>query len=161
MYTSQIQKARDSTRQTNIEKISAALIQYNSDLSIYPSKSDDIKSMIWTYLGSPIQDPRSGATCYGSTTCDYLYKATNDKNGISCGAYEISTGLEYSWNTWSGKLSESDYGNDSNRYESWISVSVINTDNKSGTATNQNDFTCDIISNTNPPYKINESTYKE
>jgi general secretion pathway protein G len=133
IYNSQIKKARDSTRMTDIKAVETAVMQFYQDRSVYPNTGND-----WTWTGTSVteyvqrlpQDPKNWETCLGETattptTCAYLYAVWPDKNGINNGAYELSIGFEDQWNV--VKFAKDDGWNNNYRYEIWININVLDT----------------------------------
>jgi prepilin-type N-terminal cleavage/methylation domain-containing protein len=133
VYTSQIQKARDSTRLTDIENLRSSVEQFYADISRYPNKVEDWWSWwIVQYLPNLAQDPKTTELCNkysreSNTGCDYTFKVKSDTNGILNNAYELSTGFEADWNK--SKV-EWDNWDDDQRYEvgSWNGVNQGNID---------------------------------
>jgi prepilin-type N-terminal cleavage/methylation domain-containing protein len=122
IYTTQIKKARDSTRTSDIKAVEQAIMQFYQDKSVYPNTYAD-----WVWSGSSVkeyvqvlpEDPKNGQTCLGAwwaanTVCSYLYSVWIDKNGITNWAYRLSIGFEDSWNL---------DGRAGNTYDSWIDES--------------------------------------
>ncbi len=110
-YTSQIQKARDTTRINDIKAIQWAIEQVYQDRSEYPPSStyfikdestSDAWVSVWTYLQKIPKDPKNWQTCNKGTdteipTCVYTYIVDNDDNGIEKWAYVLSTSFESEW----------------------------------------------------------------
>lgn len=123
VYTSQIQKARDTTRINDIEALKAWVEQYYQDMSQYPNANTSF-SWVITYIPKLPKDPKVGQTCNwnGTTTptCTYIYWVSRDNNGIEFWEYELSTAFENSWNRTSKSVW--DYWNDNLRYEVWLDV---------------------------------------
>ncbi len=140
IYTSQIQKARDSTRLTDVKALQWGIEQFYQDWSEYPLGLDD---WIWSwttvqiYMPTLAQDPKHDQTCFGSR-CGYVYRVANDSNWITNGNYEISTALENSWNVTSKATNTADNWNDANRIELWVWQNTIDTSSAQGTAFSTN-----------------------
>lgn len=116
-YTSQIQKARDSTRVSDIKAIQWGIEQYYQDISTYPTIAS-FRTQVQTY-SQLAEDPKKWQTATGSAL-DYLYVVWPDSNWVSEQDYEISTVFEQSGNTTS--KSSADGGGDPKRYELWIDL---------------------------------------
>lgn len=129
VYTTQMQKARDSNRITDISSLQSAVEQFNQDKAQYPVSATD-----WTGSGVSIisfmpnlaQDPRHGSTCNGSL-CLYAYKVQKTTTWITNGAYELSTAFENSWNVESKAADSVDGWNDPSRLEKGYEVNVVVT----------------------------------
>jgi prepilin-type N-terminal cleavage/methylation domain-containing protein len=130
IYTTQIKKARDSTRTTDIEAINTAVMQFYQDKSEYPSTGEH-----WLWSGSSVaeyiqwlipEDPKHDETCLESR-CAYVYIVGVDKYGIQKGAYELSIAFENQWNVDSRAVNDFDGWNDAARRETWINISTLNT----------------------------------
>ena len=132
VYTSQIQKARDTTRINDVKALQAAVEQFYQDVSEYPSTdptSAKGKYMTWviTYMPKLPRDPKSWEPCNKGTLatsswCDYIYAVAHDSNGIEFWEYKISTAFENNWNI-TGKAAK-DWGlaAELNRYEIWLDI---------------------------------------
>ncbi len=126
IYTSQIQKARDSNRLKALWEIRLAVEQVYQDSSEYPH-SDSFGSWstttigVKTYMEKIPNDEKNGQTCYGSSTCSYIYWVSPDANWIEFWEYEISTAFENEWNI--NSKAEKDTWEDDLRYEIGIDVS--------------------------------------
>ena len=132
IYTSQIQKARDSTRLNDVKALQSSIEQaYQDDqeypttvgatfetlLSIYidkfPTDSKFLKP--WNKTWTPTSEPALW----------YVYMVWADTNWIDNSVYEVSTAFEANWNiTWKAKK---DKWNDNNRLEVWMTSSSLNT----------------------------------
>lgn len=132
VYTSQIQKARDTTRINDIKALQSWIEQAYQDDQQYPGANTFITS-VSKYMQKFPKDSKFGQPCYSSATivadsadCGYAYKAETDDNGILLQTYEISTAFENSWNV--SSKATTDKGNDNVRYETWTPKSAhINT----------------------------------
>ena len=123
VYTSQIAKARDSTRVSDVKVIETAVVQASSDIGYFPtavvawpSATDAFGSTTAPYFnGKAPTDPRSGQVCNGSA-CDYIYN-TGDSGGTgpAGSTYEVSTAFESAANVTS--KAETDDGDDDTRME--------------------------------------------
>ena len=130
VYTSQIQKARDTTRITDVKAIQAAVEQVYQDSFAYPSATS-FYTEVGVYLASVPADKKHGQTCNASagttTDCGYAYKTQIDANGIDFGFYEVSTAFENSGIVDSRAVDSADNGNDAGRYEAWIGTDAVSS----------------------------------
>lgn len=130
VYTSQIQKARDTTRISDTKALQNAVEQVYQDSSVYPTAltfavggtvAGQTVIGVNTYLPRFPKDPKMNQTCNNAglatatVICGYSYKAGTDQNGISWGTYEVSTALESLGNVTS--RAATDTGDDANRLE--------------------------------------------
>ena len=131
IYTSQIQKARDSVRLTDVKALQWGIEQFYQDDWTYPVSTTF--SGVLAYVPNLPSDPKSGNTT-ASSTFEYLYNASEDANQIPLQEYEISNTFEQDGNmTWKA-ANVHDSWNDPFRLESWINVSDAGTDEKHPTA---------------------------
>lgn len=132
-YTSQIQKARDMTRISDVKWLQSAIEQYYQDKSNYPSASGSSftgASSVKLYIQKYPKDPKSGQSCNtggggtaSGSACDYIYNASDDStNGIALGEYKISTAFENKGNVDSKAANLSDGGNEAVRLELGINL---------------------------------------
>lgn len=141
VYTSQIQKARDSVRLQDIKALQAGVEQVYQDSAEYPAGDDfwtwgtdsltNPIAWVQTYVPKIPSDPKFGQNCNNNggtdTTCAYTYGVFDDGNGITNGAYEISTAFEWTWNiTWKAANTK-DGWNDPIRLEFWLDINTNNT----------------------------------
>lgn len=131
VYSSQIQKARDTTRTTDINTLKTAVESVYQDVAEYPSAKtilsdvSTVKDSIRDYLANIPWDKKNSQTCASSTStinnyCWYAYKTEADKNWIAKWAYELSIAFENDGNLNNKAVSSSDNWDDNNRYEIWI-----------------------------------------
>ena len=134
VYTAQIQKARDSTRITSLEALKWAVEQFYNDAYEYPEGGDfwenweiNGSTVAWikSYLPKLPVDPKDQQNCNNAglasdSICAYRYFVTDDKNGITNWAYEISTSFENDWNVAKSADNTKDWWNDQQRYETWL-----------------------------------------
>ena len=121
-FTSQMQKARDTTRITDINAMKSAVEQVYQDTGEYPH-TDEFFSDVSVYMERLPSDPKHAQPCNSGATaveCAYAYITGPDDNGILYGEYELSTAFENSGNRWS--RAEGDSGNDDERLEQWLDV---------------------------------------
>ena len=108
VYTSQIQKARDTTRITDVKALQAAVEQVYQDSWEYPHPNEftsTTKISAITYLPKLPRDPKNGQTCNnkskGAATdlaaCVYSYAVWRDDNNIDYWTYILSTWFESEW----------------------------------------------------------------
>lgn len=134
IFTSQLQKARDSTRISDLNTLRVAIEQYYQDASNYPTKWSgfrDPSTWIWNYIQRLPIDARTSrfrsATGTTVTPFDYLYNVWADVNLIPLQRYEISATFENDWNIASRAANSDDGWNDDYRLEIWVWVEYINT----------------------------------
>lgn len=122
IYTSQIQKARDSTRITDLSSLRWWIEQFYQDKSFYPTWSVQWKTWSWVdiqdYLPSLAEDPKHNQTCNGSR-CWYVYIVWADLVWITAWAYELSTAFENQGNVDARAISTVDNWEDNSRLEIW------------------------------------------
>jgi prepilin-type N-terminal cleavage/methylation domain-containing protein len=122
IYTSQIQKARDSTRIKDIQILKSAVVQAYQDNLEYPITDSSFSGAVSAYIDRLPTDPKSlqpwnnsGYASGKEPSLWYVYNYWSDKNWIARATYEISTAFEAAWNVkWKAKK---DSWNDSNRFE--------------------------------------------
>ncbi len=130
-YTAQIQKARDSTRLTDLEAVRSGIEQFYQDFSEYPSSSvateftDTGSRSVRSYVPKIPQDSKTGQTCNNGGTpiagaCDYVYAVASDANGIAKGKYRVSTAFENGGNITT--KAQADGGIESTRFELGIDL---------------------------------------
>lgn len=130
VYTSNIQKARDTTRINEVKALQAWVEQFYQDKTVYPNKTSDDWGSGWVlgYMNKLPRDPKQWETCAKAASataqpfCGYVYNVTKDDNGIDQGAYEVSTAFENKGNLDSKALNDKmGYAlNDPNRFEVWV-----------------------------------------
>ena len=121
VYTSQIAKARDTTRISDVKVIETAVVQASSDIGFFPEAAtvatawaDSFATATSPYLNETPTDPRSSQLCQGSA-CDYIYNTNT--TWVAGSSYEISTAFESSANVTSKALQAADWGLDDKRME--------------------------------------------
>lgn len=108
VYTSQIQKARDTTRINDMKALQAAVEQVYQDSWEYPHPSkfsDRSEISAATYLPKMPRDPKNWQTCNSkwktwatpSAACVYSYAVWPDANNINYWSYILSTWFESVW----------------------------------------------------------------
>ena len=127
IYTSQIQKARDSVRLTDVKALQWGIEQFYQDDWEYPVSTTF--TGVLAYVPNLPSDPKTGNTT-GSSTFEYLYNASQDSNQIPLQEYEISNTFEQDGNmTWKA-ANVHDSWDDENRLESWIDVADDDNEHK-------------------------------
>jgi len=130
IFTSQIQKSRDSTRINDVKALQAAVEQAYQDSTEYPFTWATLSWSLKKYMQKVPSDPKSKQTCWAwtqQTTCDYLYTVSSDTNGIAYAIYELSTWFENDANRTSKASKTADNWNDDNRMEVWLDIGTLNT----------------------------------
>ena len=138
VFTSQLERARDSTRITDIAQLQGAIEQYNSDSGRYPSSMVNSATLRWDleiYLpGLFPQDPRHHISACRQESwtsrirCRYMY-GTSNASSID---YEVSTRFESAANVRNMADNDNDGGNDDDSYETWINLTWIDTSHNTG-----------------------------
>ena len=125
VYTGQIQKARDTTRISDIKAVQSSVEQAFQDSSDYPDATStaDFATAIIDYMPNLPEDSKHEDNCEWAGTatsiCGYVYNV-GDSNGsaawwISNAVYEISAAMENKWNI--TNKTPNDNGNDPSRLE--------------------------------------------
>ncbi len=124
-YTSQIQKARDTTRVNDVKALQSGIEQFYQDDWAYPEKNSTDFGSGWVakYVERFPTDSKSQQSCNKwseatATPCDYLYSVGDDENTVPNQVYNLSTWFENSWNV-SSKAENDNWVMD-NRYEIWV-----------------------------------------
>lgn len=120
VYTSQIQKARDTTRVSDMKALQGAVEQAYQDDGQYPWLGTNFDADVDAYMPRLPSDPRSGIA--GVSAFDYLYNGSQDTNNIPFQEYELSTTFEQSGNLTTKAADTADSGNDNNRLEIGINL---------------------------------------
>ncbi|EKE29234.1 MAG: hypothetical protein ACD_2C00205G0007 [uncultured bacterium (gcode 4)] len=123
VYTSQIQKARDTTRINNLEAMKSWIEQFYQDASVYPNKWAAFTG-VSVYTPKFPKDPKTGEAST-DTSFDMAYNVWKDTNWIEFQEYEISTWFENAWTTTS--KAGGDGGGDAKRLEFWIDLNTNDT----------------------------------
>jgi len=120
-FTSQIQKARDTTRISDQKAVNAAIEQVYQDKAEYPH-SDTFFTDVTVYMERLPSDPKHGQPCNAVSTveCAYAYITGPDNNGILHGEFETSIAFENSGNRENKAIPDS--GDDVERFESGLDV---------------------------------------
>lgn len=121
-FTSQIQKARDTTRISDLQALSSSVEQVYQDFSTYPEDSDisDFETAVEDYLPNLPGDSKNGENCQNGQACGYVYAVWDsnwDWTGIGFAVYEISAGFENAANVNTKAIGDGDNGDDDDRYE--------------------------------------------
>ncbi len=117
-FTSQIQKARDTTRVSDITALRGGLEQFYQDGGEYPDKGTAF-SGVTLYVPKLPTDPKSEQSS-GTSTFEYAYNVSADSNSIDNQEFEISAHFENGANTTA--KAGTDGGDDPVRLEFWIDV---------------------------------------
>ena len=161
VYTSQLEKARDSTRVTDLNNLRSAVEQFYQDKSEYPvwnqflKKDNDVT--VASFLQKLPKDPKYSQNCSpnsqgkqpkANTVCDIAYTVNVNENGIEKWAYELSVAFENAWNASYKADNTKDWWNDDNRYEHfvWNDKEKLNTNvqnKKKEDTSGDNDWTAD------------------
>lgn len=141
VFTSQIQKARDSTRITDINSLKNGVNLFYQDVFEYPTGDDfgtgatnslnEPKAWVQVYVPKIPKDPKNSQSCNRngwSTTvaCAYVYVVSDDSNGITNGEFEVSTAFEAAGNM-TGPAINDDW-NDDLRLEEGLNLRWNDTD---------------------------------
>jgi general secretion pathway protein G len=127
VFTSQIQKARDSTRVTDIKALLSGIEQVYQDTSEYPVKGLAFSGVTAYVPKFPIDPKTEQGTA--DSVFDYLYNVGDDENGVRRQEYELSTTFEQNGNITS--KAAPDGGDDDNRLEIGLDIEdTIGTENK-------------------------------
>ena len=134
VYTSQIAKARDASRNSDIRAVQWWVEQFYLDTSTYPKWKADFESAAvnvgnFTKL---VADPRHNTTCKWSR-CAYVYYVAPDSNAIVDWAYEISTAFETTKSHAKASKDHTGAWADANRLEIWTRLD-LNTAKAVGTS---------------------------
>lgn len=161
VYTSQLQKARDTTRITGVNELRWAVEQYYQDTSEYPvatrmvkdssAQSDD--TYVSTFLQKIPEDPKNGQGCARGKSseqpvCAIAYAVWEDENGITNWAYELSVAFENAGNANNKAANSEDRGNDDARYEHFVGKNLdtkVTSKNEKNQYTKLNTDTNDVI----------------
>lgn len=121
VYTSQIQKARDTTRISDIKALQGAIEQSYQDQGQYPDKGGlTAADGITDYMQRFPEDPKSGQA--STTAFEYLYNSSQDSNTIARQEYEVSTTFEQAGNITTKAADAADRWNDAVRFEAGVNV---------------------------------------
>jgi len=144
VYTSQIQKARDSTRLTDVTAVKAWVEQVYQDYSEYPASSNLAASTVpfstvLTYTPKLPQDPKNWQK-RTNAAFDYIYTVWPDVNTIVNQDFEVSTTFENAWNITSKAIW--DGWSDIARLELWIDLTTNVTKVTSSVAKSVHSLLC-------------------
>lgn len=117
-FTSQIQKARDTTRISDVKALQGGVEQFYQDDGTYPDKWATF-SGVTIYVQTLPSDPKSGESSWNASF-DYMYNVSPDSNTIDNQEYEISTHFEQTGNI--DSKAGTDNWNDPYRLEVWIDI---------------------------------------
>lgn len=128
VYTSQIQKSRDSVRLTDVTAVRWWIEQFYQDKSQYPDSSNATTTYkfdgVQAYTPKLPADPKSGQWRTWSAF-DYIYTVWPDANTVIWQDFEISTTFEQQWNI--TEKAAKDGWTDAERYELWIDLAWNDT----------------------------------
>ena len=128
VYTSQIQKARDTTRLNDIKTLQSGIEQIFQDKGIYPEPAT-FSGDIAPYLTIIPHDPKTGQSTT-KTSFDYAYNQGKDLVTTVLGqTYEVSTAFENAGNITSKAANTVDKGNDNNRLELGADLTLVTSIN--------------------------------
>jgi len=144
VFTSQIQKARDATRTSDIKALQNWLEQVFQDVQMYPWKATTITSTNWCtpsaatvsntsiycavslwFINKLPKDPKSGQS-WNWSALEYTYNVW-DLDWVTNQVYELSHWVESNWNKASKASNSVDSWNDENRVEFWMPSKDLNT----------------------------------
>lgn len=123
-FTSQIQKARDTTRISDMKAVQGGVEQYYQDDGRYPTKGTSF-SGVTLYVAKLPKDPKNGEATT-NTAFEYFYNVADDDNGIPEQEYELSGTFENGGNL--TKKAATDGGDDDFRLE--IGIDLDDTTDK-------------------------------
>ena len=123
VFTSQIQKARDATRISDLTTLRGWLEQAYQNWWSYPTKANLVSELV-VFVPRLPADPKKEEWSNNSVF-DYLYNVWADTNGISNQIFEVSTHLENTANLTS--QAAQDWWDDEFRLEFWISIDTLDT----------------------------------
>lgn len=132
VYSSQIQKARDTTRISDLSSLKTWIEQFYQDASVYPQWGNDWLGWAGSdgdmldYLPNLAEDPKHDQTCLGSR-CWYVYVVWTDDVWIIQWSYEVSTAFENQGNVTNKAESAQDNGDDDNRLELGLETATNDT----------------------------------
>lgn len=135
VFTSQIQKARDATRISDITALRGGIEQAYQALWSYPAKGGSWATLFGTevtiYVPRMPTDPKT-TEASGTSVFDYLYNVSADSNTIRRQEFEVSAHFENAGNITS--RAATDWGNDPARLEFGINISHPSNDTISSVA---------------------------
>jgi len=129
VYTSQIQRARDTTRVNDLKSLQSAIQQVYQQDNEFPGATT-FESDVSVYMSVIPKDKKHGQTCNntgGATDCAYTYRTAQDANGIDFGFYEVSTGFESTGNINNQAANTADNGNDGARLELGVGMATVDS----------------------------------
>lgn len=129
IFSSQIQKSRDSTRINDINVIQAAVEQAYQDDANYPGTWSSLSWSLKKFIQRIPSDPKTWSTCWAwvtVTSCDYLYISAPD-NWIAQSVFEVSTWFENEANRTNKAAQAKDGWQDNNRFEAWMTLNTLVT----------------------------------
>lgn len=125
-YTSQIQKARDTSRVNDIKAVQSWVEQYYGDKAEYPPVVST--GMISWYTPKIPKDAKDGQkAAYSGATQEYLgyaYATGSSAEWVTGQRFELSTAFENKWNLDGKAANTKDNGDQANRFEIWVANSA-------------------------------------
>jgi len=141
VYTSQIQKARDSNRVTSIKALQSSIEQAYSDISEYPDVHEwgasaltncaawdaDYNLQCLVHLGYMTELPEDWKTgsAWNWSALDYMYNVWDATSWVENQLYEVSAWFEAAWSKASKASNTVDKWEDNNRLEIWNDLTVV------------------------------------
>lgn len=134
-YTSQIQKARDTSRVNDIKAVQSWVEQYYGDQAEYPAVVSS--GTIAQYAPKIPKDSKNGQTAAVTSGSEYLgygYMTGSSAEWVTGQRFELSTAFENKWNLTGKADNAKDNGNEVNRFEIWVASSswVLNLTTSTG-----------------------------
>lgn len=137
VYTAQIEKARDTTRITDMKVLQGWVEQAYQDNSAYPNSNMLLTwatawlTTLLDYLEDIPGDAKTGQTCNSSAWitvyCWYAYKAANSVTWITMWAFELSTAFENTANVTKKAVNTVDWWNSNDTLELWVDKDTIDS----------------------------------
>ncbi len=129
IFSTEIGKARDATRKSDIESLRSAIEQYYQDNAEYPTlyNFDEIKTFIANIPEDPLKNVEINWCKFG-----YNYAVWDDNNWVKNQVYVLSSCME-SWEVLKLGITQSKVGlaKSINWYTTWVKQEKqVNTDNK-------------------------------
>lgn len=148
VYTSQMAKARDASRTTDLNTLISAVEQFNQEVGgSYPVWnefiwSDPNKTYVKNFLQKMPVDSKIGQECSPNWNdkafCDFAYIVNRWENWVEKSAYELSIAFEAKNNVKDKASNLKDWGGDNARYEHFVWNISNNLRTGFGSAVNKN-----------------------
>lgn len=127
VYTSHLQKVRDTKRIEDITHFQKAISQSYVSKNVFPENTrQSFHASIEEMIQTVPADVKTGEPCHGGAGCWYLYRGGRDENNIEWGAYVLSTAFESKVKT--EETAARDRGGISYRYEVFDGLSTLTTE---------------------------------